>query len=109
MTAIQQVAQPLQASLVKMEDRKRPPSYENVESGPPAKKLATSSNGAGKAHPDADMPWRDDLEVSTLPRSLGMPLSNAPLELSTDCVTDSASKKMLSTGKCKSISVRRMC
>src|SRR5690606_31809854 len=32
---------------------------------PPSKKQATSVNGA-KPHPDADMPWKDDLEVSTV-------------------------------------------
>ncbi|OKP14917.1 E3 ubiquitin-protein ligase bre1 [Penicillium subrubescens] len=44
-----------------MEDRKRP-AAENNESAPPLKKQATSVNGGSKPHPDADMPWRDDLE-----------------------------------------------
>jgi E3 ubiquitin-protein ligase BRE1 len=50
--------------LVKMEDRKRPASYENSDSAPPLKKQATSINGGSKPHPDADMPWKDDIEVS---------------------------------------------
>lgn len=64
MTAVQQVSPPFtQAGLVKMEDRKRPSSFDQGDHGPPAKKLATGPNGAGKSHPDADMPWKDDLEV----------------------------------------------
>ncbi|KAJ5180263.1 hypothetical protein N7492_003473 [Penicillium capsulatum] len=47
--------------LIKMEDRKRP-AAENNDSAPPLKKQATSVNGGGKPHPDADMPWKDDLE-----------------------------------------------
>ncbi|KAL1992908.1 hypothetical protein VTN49DRAFT_3664 [Thermomyces lanuginosus] len=47
--------------LVKMEDRKRPAGYDNGDLAPPSKKQATSVNGA-KPHPDADMPWKDDLE-----------------------------------------------
>ena len=46
-----------------MEERKRPASNDPDASAPPLKKQATSANGA-KAHPDADMPWKDDLEVS---------------------------------------------
>ncbi|EAA57914.1 hypothetical protein AN6574.2 [Aspergillus nidulans FGSC A4] len=44
-----------------MEDRKRAATYEN-DSAPPLKKQATSVNGGNKPHPDADMPWKDDLE-----------------------------------------------
>ncbi|CAG8288813.1 unnamed protein product [Penicillium salamii] len=47
--------------LVKMEDRKRP-AADNNESAPPSKKQATTANGGTKPHPDADMPWKDDLE-----------------------------------------------
>jgi E3 ubiquitin-protein ligase BRE1 len=52
--------------LVKMEDRKRP-AADNNDSAPPLKKQATTVNGASKPHPDADMPWKDDLEVSLVP------------------------------------------
>jgi hypothetical protein len=48
---------------LKMEDRKRPSPYDQHESGPPSKKLATAANGTIKGHPDADMPWKDDIEV----------------------------------------------
>ncbi len=51
---------------LKMEERKRPASNDHDSSAPPLKKQATSANGA-KAHPDADMPWKDDLEVSLIP------------------------------------------
>jgi E3 ubiquitin-protein ligase BRE1 len=44
-----------------MEDRKRP-AADNNDSAPPLKKQATSVNGGSKPHPDADMPWKDDLE-----------------------------------------------
>lgn len=54
-----------ESGLVKMEDRKRP-AADNNESAPPLKKQATTVNGGGKPHPDADMPWKDDLEVSCL-------------------------------------------
>jgi hypothetical protein len=53
-----------ESDLVKMDDRKRPASYDHNDSAPPLKKQATSVNGGSKPHPDADMPWKDDLEVS---------------------------------------------
>jgi hypothetical protein len=53
-----------ESGFVKMEDRKRP-AAENNESAPPLKKQATTVNGGSKPHPDADMPWKDDLEVSS--------------------------------------------
>lgn len=49
---------------VKMEDRKRAATSDHNDSAPPLKKQATSVNGGSKPHPDADMPWKDDLEVS---------------------------------------------
>ena len=53
-----------ESGLVKMEDRKRGATYDNNDSAPPLKKQAMSVNGGSKPHPDADMPWKDDLEVS---------------------------------------------
>ena len=50
-------------TLIKMEERKRP-AVDNADSAPPLMRHATSVNGAAKSHPDADMPWQDDLEVS---------------------------------------------
>lgn len=44
---------------VKMEDRKRPSAD---DSAPPAKRQAVTVNGA-RSHPDADLPWKDDIEV----------------------------------------------
>ncbi|KAF1940922.1 E3 ubiquitin-protein ligase-like protein bre1 [Clathrospora elynae] len=44
---------------VKMEDRKRPIAD---DSAPPAKRQAVTVNGA-RAHPDADLPWKDDIEA----------------------------------------------
>jgi hypothetical protein len=65
MTAVEAKPFPLsQAGLVKMEDRKRPSPYDHNDSAPPTKKVAMSANGAGKSNHDADMPWKDDLEVS---------------------------------------------
>ncbi|KAJ5109838.1 hypothetical protein N7532_002483 [Penicillium argentinense] len=52
---------PTESGLIKMEDRKRPAADHN-DSAPPLKKQATTSNGSSKPHPDADMPWKDDLE-----------------------------------------------
>ena len=66
MTAFEANPLPIsQGRLVKMEDLKRPSPYDHNDSGPPSKKPATSSNGAGKSNHDVDMPWKDDLEVCT--------------------------------------------
>ncbi|KAL8734920.1 MAG: hypothetical protein Q9166_001272 [cf. Caloplaca sp. 2 TL-2023] len=46
----------------KMEERKRPAENDSDNAGPPLKRQATIVNGAGRSHPDADMPWQDDLE-----------------------------------------------
>lgn len=54
----------LSPGLVKMEERKRPASHEHDDAAPPLKKQATSVNGGSKSHPDAEMPWKDELEVS---------------------------------------------
>ncbi|KAI1607914.1 E3 ubiquitin-protein ligase BRE1 [Exophiala viscosa] len=63
MTAVESLPLSLsQQSLVKMEERKRPSPYDQVDSAPPSKKQATSANGAPKSHKDDDMPWKDDLE-----------------------------------------------
>ncbi|KAF1972208.1 E3 ubiquitin-protein ligase-like protein bre1 [Bimuria novae-zelandiae CBS 107.79] len=45
---------------VKMEERKRPSASE--DSAPPAKRQAVAVNGL-RPHPDADMPWKDDIEA----------------------------------------------
>ena len=50
----------------KMEERKRPAANDSDNTGPPLKRQATTINGAGRSHPDADMPWQDDLEVSLI-------------------------------------------
>lgn len=65
MTLVQGRALSLSTSdIVKMEERKRPASHDHDTSEPPLKRQATAINGASKAHVDADMPWKDDLEVS---------------------------------------------
>lgn len=70
MTAVDKVPLSLsQPSLIKMEDRKRPMSYDGGDA-PPHKKQAMSTNGAGRAHIDADMPWKDELEVSAITRHI---------------------------------------
>lgn len=45
---------------VKMEERKRPSASDDP--APPAKRQAVAVNGT-RPHPDADMPWKDDIEV----------------------------------------------
>lgn len=72
MPAVEASTVPLAESglVVRMEDRKRPAAYDPNESTPPLKKQATSLNGGAKPHPDSDMPWKDDLEVSILPSPL---------------------------------------
>ena len=63
------------SGLVKMEERKRLATNDHDESAPPFKRQATSVNGGGKIHPDADMPWQDDLEVSITVPGLSLPLA----------------------------------
>ncbi|KAI9369475.1 BRE1 E3 ubiquitin ligase-domain-containing protein [Aspergillus egyptiacus] len=53
---------PPESGFAKMDERKRAATYDNNDSAPPLKKQATSVNGGNKPHPDADMPWKDDLE-----------------------------------------------
>lgn len=48
---------------IKMEDRKRPALDDDGRSLPPFKRQAISVNGTN-THPDADMPWKEDVEVS---------------------------------------------
>jgi E3 ubiquitin-protein ligase BRE1 len=65
MTAVEAApVTPSESGLARMEDRKRAAGYDHSDSAPPLKKQATSLNGGSKPHPDADMPWKDDLEVS---------------------------------------------
>ena len=51
------------SGLVKMEERKRPASYDHEDPAPPHKRQVTTVNGS-KSHQDADMPGKDELEVS---------------------------------------------
>ncbi|KAI9837561.1 MAG: hypothetical protein M1819_007212 [Sarea resinae] len=45
-----------------MDDRKRPAAHDHNDATPPLKKHVTSVNGVSRPHPDADMPWKDELE-----------------------------------------------
>jgi E3 ubiquitin-protein ligase BRE1 len=60
-----------ESGFVKMEDRKRAATSDHNDSAPPLKKHAASLNGGSKPHPDADMPWKDDLEVSSWTTGVG--------------------------------------
>lgn len=65
MTLVQARALSLSTSdLIKMEERKRRASHDHDGPEPPLKRQATVVNGTSKTHVDADMPWKDDLEVS---------------------------------------------
>ena len=113
MTAVEAAPLPLslgQSSLVKMEERKRPIPYDQHDSAPPLKRQATAPNGASKPHPDTDMPWKDDLEVSPipplayiLPRARRSPRS----EPSLTSPATSVSKKMPFTAKCRNTRGKR--
>jgi len=64
-----------------MEERKRPASHDPDGSEPPLKRQATAINGASKTHIDADMPWKDDLEVlepCPLQQHLALPKKHQP-------------------------------
>ena len=52
------------ALVLKMEDKKRPAAHHHDDHAPPRKKHAAAVNGTSKPDRDADMPWKDDLEVS---------------------------------------------
>ena len=52
------------SSLIKMEERKRPATYDHEEPAPPHKRQVTTVNGGSKNHQDADLPGKDELEVS---------------------------------------------
>ena len=67
MTAVEVHPFPSTSSLVKMEDRKRPSSYEIDSVMPPLKKHASNVNGTGK-NADNDSSWDKDLEVSSSTR-----------------------------------------
>ena len=73
MTLVEVRSVPLSSSgLVKMEERKRPASYDNDDSAPPHKKQVTATvNGASKGHQDTDMPGKEDLDVSLVPQLCG--------------------------------------
>ncbi|KAI9722119.1 MAG: E3 ubiquitin-protein ligase bre1 [Chrysothrix sp. TS-e1954] len=47
--------------VVKMEDRKRPAIDDHNSSGPPSKRQNVAVNGTS-AHPDENMPWKEDIE-----------------------------------------------
>jgi hypothetical protein len=49
--------------LVKMDDRKRPATYDTDDAGPPSKRQATAANGGKALHRDDGMPFKEDLEV----------------------------------------------
>lgn len=68
-----------ESDLVKMDDRKRAATYDHNDSAPPLKKQATSVNGGSKPHPDADMPWKDDLDVSRPCQSVLLGINPWPL------------------------------
>lgn len=51
--------------LVKMEERKRPALGDHDDGAPPLKRQATAVNGT-RSHPDADMPWKEEIEVCSL-------------------------------------------
>lgn len=63
--------------VVKMEERKRPAALDRDDSAPPAKRQAVTVNGA-KSHPDADLPWKDDIEVR--PQLSHLPFNSHPIE-----------------------------
>jgi hypothetical protein len=67
MKLVAPAAIPLPPTISKMEDRKRAAGQSVDELAPPTKRQAV--NGGSKVSADADMPWKDDLEVSFIRRS----------------------------------------
>ena len=64
MTLVESRTVSLPPGLVKMEERKRPASNEDADTIPPPKRQATTKESRNSKGQDADMPGRDDLEVS---------------------------------------------
>lgn len=62
MKTIASTVAPLPSTIIKMEDRKRAAGQSVDDLAPPTKRQAV--NGTSKVSADADMPWKDDLEVS---------------------------------------------
>ena len=56
--------------LGKMDDKKRPAAAGDDAQAPPRKKLVTDASGKSKVDRDADMPWKDDLEVCWTARGI---------------------------------------
>ena len=61
MTTAASTVGPLPSTISKMEDRKRAAGHSVDDLAPPMKRQAVNGNKAGG---DADMPWKDDLEIS---------------------------------------------
>lgn len=73
MKAVSSTVGPLPPTIIKMEDRKRPAGQSVDDLAPPTKRQAV--NGGSKVSVDADMPWKDELEVSgTRPPYTSSPL-----------------------------------
>jgi hypothetical protein len=51
---------------VKMDDRKRPATYDTDDAAPPSKRQATAANGGKALHRDDGMPFKEDLEVGCI-------------------------------------------
>lgn len=112
MTLVQSRAVSLSShDLVKMEERKRPATYENDESAPPLKRQATAVNGASKSHIDAEMPWKDDLDVSATLTWMQASILLIPIDTRSQCayslLLSSASRKRPSYGRRTSTNVKR--
>jgi hypothetical protein len=64
MKVVASTVAPLPETIIKMEDRKRPAGQSVDDLAPPTKRQAV--NGGSKVSVDADMPWKEDLEVSLI-------------------------------------------
>lgn len=62
MTAVEVQPVSLSSGHSKMDDKKRPATYDQDDS-PPLKRQATGANGSSRSHHDTDIPGKDDLEV----------------------------------------------
>lgn len=113
MTAVEAAPGPLsfgQSSLVKMEERKRPISYDQNDPAPVSKRQATAPNGASKPHVDSDLPWKDDLEVSSIPfldTGIAYRMRFQSLKIILTSRFISVFKKMPSSVKCKNTRGRK--
>jgi len=90
---------------VKMEERKRPGGSE--DQAPPAKRQAVAVNGV-RSHPDADLPWKEDIEVRPPDCPYTRPARPPPKLSANSAILYRPFRRMPFSARCASTSARRL-